>query len=371
MNPITITIAQTLKPVDDTRAFEKIACSITKRKSYEVNIIGFPSKNLEKKRKINYHFLPTFRRLSITRLMLQFIVFNMYRKQRPRLVITSSPELLIITVLYKLLFSCKMIYDIRENHALNIVSQGHYAKIVTPLIAFLVRMIETFSSYFCDHILLAESCYEHQLKFIHHSTFDILENKLSTMYQPSDKKSKNYRKLVFTGNLSETSGVMRAIELVKKIRFQLPDVTLTIIGHAPLKSFYKELKTIAETNDHIALVGGNRQVSHGEIMNLISSSNIMAIVSYQINPSNKNKLPTKIYEYLGMGIPYLTEESAHWTAETSNYPHCIPINFETPDVDEIVKRLNNHGKLHLPKVNEAFWNVEETLLLKIVEKVLS
>ncbi len=53
-----LVIASVLKPVTDTRMYEKIGRSIGQTKKYEVNIIGFYRKNLPVE--LNIKFNPIF-----------------------------------------------------------------------------------------------------------------------------------------------------------------------------------------------------------------------------------------------------------------------------------------------------------------------
>ena len=58
-----------LKPVTDSRAFEKVATSLAQTNKYEINIIGFWTKKIPDHSNIRFHPIFHFHRLSPRRLL--------------------------------------------------------------------------------------------------------------------------------------------------------------------------------------------------------------------------------------------------------------------------------------------------------------
>ena len=91
-----IVLASVLKPVDDTRMYEKIGVSLADRGNYEVYIIGYPSlhRYIES---TSIHFLPLkpFQRLSLQRLLAPFKILKKTIQVQPDLLIVNTHELLI------------------------------------------------------------------------------------------------------------------------------------------------------------------------------------------------------------------------------------------------------------------------------------
>ena len=58
-----IVLASLLKPVNDTRMFEKIGVSLAQSGQYEVHIIGYPSGTSVSEPNVHFHPLPRFKNI--------------------------------------------------------------------------------------------------------------------------------------------------------------------------------------------------------------------------------------------------------------------------------------------------------------------
>ena len=90
MTKKVISIVSVLKPVDDTRNYEKIATSIGNTNKYDINIIGFTSKNAKPHDSIIFHSLGTFPRLSWSRVYAPFKVYKYYLKVKPDAIFNNG-----------------------------------------------------------------------------------------------------------------------------------------------------------------------------------------------------------------------------------------------------------------------------------------
>ena len=117
----TIVIASVLKPVDDTRMFEKFGISLSDSGNYKVVIIGYPS--IVKPAYPNIDFIPLnpFKRLSIGRILAPFQVYSKLYKVKHDILIVNTHELLIVALLNRIIFGGKIVYDIQENYYRNIL----------------------------------------------------------------------------------------------------------------------------------------------------------------------------------------------------------------------------------------------------------
>ncbi len=137
-----IAIVSVLKPVDDTRNYEKLARSLGNTNKYAINIIGFWSKNIPSRHDITFHPVFRFGRTSIRRLFVPLIVWKKLLEVKPELIVVTCAELLPVMVLYKIIFGTKIIYDIQENYYRNIMYSGAYPALVRYPLAAGVRFVE-------------------------------------------------------------------------------------------------------------------------------------------------------------------------------------------------------------------------------------
>lgn len=370
MKKTRILLSSVLKPVNDTRMFEKIGASLTKLPQAEVHIAGFPGKLPTTSLPIIFHPFTYFKRLSWGRVNVQRQYWQLLRQLRPEVMLVSSHELLLTSLLFKLFYGGKIWYDVRENYFLNLTTQNNYSKIAKYLLAYTVRLLERVTAPFIQHFLLAEKSYATELPFIDHK-FTVLENKFKRL-SPDTLPEKNYPiqlnpdqvKLLYSGSISEMYGVFEAIELCRQLHQEHSGISLTIIGYCAIPKTLAQIKAIIRDKPYIRLIGGDQLVSHGDIVRQIEKSDV-GLLPYQPHPSTFNCTPTKLFEYLANALPVLVQENPYWAKRVNHYQAGIMINFRQFNAKELIYKMKNscfylHG---IP--TETLWETEEKRLLEL------
>jgi len=155
----SIALASILKPVEDTRMFEKFGLSLGQTNKYDVNIIGFTSKNIKKVDNVQFYPLFDFKRTSFLRLLAPWKILFLLFKVKPSVVVFNTPEILYVILLYKLLTGCKIIYDVQENYFRNIYYNENYIPLARILLAYSIRLKEWSGRWLIDKIIFAEDGY--------------------------------------------------------------------------------------------------------------------------------------------------------------------------------------------------------------------
>lgn len=305
-----IVLASVLKPVNDTRMFEKLGMSLANTGKYDVHIIGFPAA-FSASTPVAFHTFPTFKRISLSRWFASFRILKMMLRIKPSVIIITTHELLFAGVVAKMLSGTKLIYDVQENYYLNIRYTAAFPSLAKIPVAVWVRLKECVMSIFVDHFFLAEKIYATQLNFLKKHSTTVLENKAKEIKSSSLVRSP--LRLIFSGTLSKSTGVFKAIELAKMLHALDASVTLTIIGFATIEEERHEVQRVIGGCSFIQLIGGNQLVSHDDINDAISTSGV-GIVAYDLNPATKGRIPTKLYEYLAAGLAIIfMEPDQEWT----------------------------------------------------------
>lgn len=297
-------MASVLKPVDDTRMFEKLGPTLAEDQTFEVSIIGYPSTKAPTHAGLNLIQLPSFDRLSFKRFIIPWIVFRRINKLNPEVVIINTPELLFIGVLSRIFYGRKVIYDVLENYYRTIRFTPTYPFLLRSILAGFVRVVEVITSPFVHQFILAEKGYASELTFAKPNT--ILQNKLpkSISSKYLNQRSGGNSKLLFTGTLAISSGVFEAIRLCKELHNIDASISLTIIGYCAIPETLSEIKKEVSNSTFITLVGGDALVPHDKILEEISRAD-MGIIIYPPNPSTQSSISTKLYEYLALKLPVI------------------------------------------------------------------
>jgi glycosyltransferase involved in cell wall biosynthesis len=370
-NKSTVVIASVLKPVDDTRMYEKIGLTLAGSGKYDVHIIGCESSRVKNPSVTQHPFKP-FSRISIARLMAPWRIWYITFRLKPRVFIIATHELLYTALFLKMATGCKIIYDVRENYYWNILYTPAFPLLLKPFIAFYVRGKEILSARFIDHFLLAEKGYEAELKFPG-NRYTIVENKVRI--DPVERRTADYRiarnpiRLIFSGTLAETTGVFTAIDLAVKLHVIDDRVRLTIIGFCSQHRVLEKIRLLIQTRPFIRLIARDSPVPHAEIFSHIRESDF-GLVTYQINPSTMNSVPTKIYEYLGFRLPVLLVNHRPWVDFC--LPYSAAIVFDANHFDAaVIYRDMMERTFYTANPDTVYWEAEEPRLLAAVESVLT
>ena len=354
-------IASVLKPVDDTRMFEKLGLSIRESKKYRVNIIGFGVKNTPVQNGITFHTLYQGKRVSLGRLLVPVKFLVKLFRIKPELTIVCTPELLLPAVTYKIIHKSKLWYDVQENYRLNVKHQDAYLGILKPLLNLVIWLTETFSSLFVDQFLLAERGYAKELSFLDGQQL-ILENKFVGIKPLSRTSPAIETKMIFSGTCSKENGILEAISFVTTLNQCGYKVHLIIAGQVPDPQLLKFIENLVKEHHYISLIGGSTLLPHSTIMDLAAQADF-GLVAHQPNPSTENCIPTKVYEYLGLGLPIILQQHPYWESIVAPYQAAVVLDYQNFDPKRVWSQLQN-TKFYTNKPGaEITWEEEAQKLL--------
>ncbi len=363
-----IAIVSVLKPIDDTRMYEKIGLSLGESTKYDVKIIGFPANKAQYAPNINFFPLPFFKRLSPGRIRAHRYIRNLLRQLAPDLVIVTTAELLPMLIRLKKRLPFQLVYDVQENYSLNLSSQGFYPYPVAQLLGVWIRKMERKAAKSIDYFFLAEAVYAQQLTWLPDDRYSILENKCRMTLETTVRK-RGTRRLLFTGTLARQTGVLQAINLAKALHEADPEITLQIFGYAPDKKFRRRLLALIADLDFVHATGVDRLIPHQHVLNAIHEADA-GIICYPDHPSTRGKVPTKLYEYLAMELPiFIPSESALFD-RLKKYPAALPFDLQNVQPDQLLATWKTTHFYQISPGNEVTWKSQEHLLLKIINGLI-
>ncbi|WP_152425117.1 glycosyltransferase [Nafulsella turpanensis] len=363
-----VVLASLLKPVDDPRMFEKIGASLAETNKYAINIIGFSAKN--KVTHPNITFLPifNFRRLSLQRLLAPVLYWKKLLQVKPEVIIVNSPEILLVSCLFKTIFGGSIIYDVQENYMQNIIWSGSLPAPLRHPTAFGVRAVEILCKRMINHFIVAEKCYLTECSFIK-GNVSVLENKAISPAKernpPTIQKQTHPLKLLYSGTIAESYGIFDCIDLVEKLNDRGIDSVLTIIGYCPRKDTLKEVYQRLRNKPFVRLIGGESIVPHAQILDELQITDF-ALISYRLNPSNAGCFPTRIWECLAYKVPMLMKNEHPWVHLLDEFSAGLPLDFENPSPECFQFPLSFYHRKPIPP--SFFWESEKQKLLEALEK---
>ena len=361
-----IIIAGTLKPVSEPRSYKKIATSLA-RLGYQVDIIGaYPSAD----KTPNAIFLHphNYTRRGLKRFLLPWKIFRKITKIKPDILIVNTHELLLIGSIFRVLFRKRLIYDIRENYNYNLRYQGIYPEPIGWLLGSYVRFKEIIFSPFVDYFFLAEDCYRKEIGFIKTRKHLVLENKYIPEKLINFKEGNHSVEFLMSGTISILYGALEALKFISY--FSPEKYSMYIIGHCPSPALRTTLESNAQELDNLTVSLSADPVPHEELLEAINQ-NTVGILPYQANKSTKNKLPTKLFEYIGMGIPVLISPNSLWQRIIDQYKAGGVVDFnQVPNMDHISNSINLRKESNRIDLQNIMWESNESSLLNALKEVL-
>ncbi|UZR93783.1 hypothetical protein [Chondrinema litorale] len=360
-----ILLASTLKPLDDTRMYEKFGVSLSK--FYQVIILGFGSSKPKDQANIEFESLYKGESKSYIRFL---TLRNFHRKliyHQPDIIIVHSPELLPVAGWYALFHQVKIIYDVRENYFNNIRYQPNYSLILRYILSLTVRLMEYTSNIFVSSYILAEKCYHDEFSF-HKKNYQIIQNKFvlpEDLDKTSKEKSQSGFKFIYTGTISEVYGIWEAINFINQINKIEVSATLEIIGHVVSNNLLEKLNNAIRDKHYIQLQYGNPLVSHRIILEKLQKADF-AILPYKPNKSTWGCIPTKMFECIALEIPMLVQQNKNWENLCNSYPAAHFVDFSKLDPYELLEELKSKKFYKNKPQREVLWKEEEKKLLAFV-----
>lgn len=327
MRTIPILIASVLKPLKDPRAYYRFGLSLRETNKYQINIIGFSTKNEADEKNIKFHPLFLEKRKGFARIFAGYIFFKVYKKERPSLSILCTWELIPSAILCKMLFGGKLIYDVQENYALNISYNRTLKGIKKWFAKNLVLLIEYSAKHFIDHYIFSEQCYKHE-KPAFKPCF-VLENKYYGPVPnniPSKKLHLPNLRFLISGTITEVYGIKEALQWFLELQQSLPEISLHIIGHCPLPDFGKMLSVLAKENNGILLQISSQPVPYEQILEAYAEADLVLLPYHQI-PSISPKIPSKFFECLALVKPFLYSPNLLWKSFAEKYQAGLEVDF--------------------------------------------
>jgi len=360
-----ILIASFLKPVNDIRSYEKIAQSLATNSSYSVYCIGYPAKIELSDNKVKLLPLSYFNKSGFSRVMARWEAYKLYVKVKPELIIVNSPDLLLVTCAYKILFGAKIIYDIRENYFRNLWFQKNYFWGLRHALALLVRTKEIILSPLFSHFLLAEKVYKNQIPFIGKRFVTIANKSLAPAINHEKKPKLEKLQFLISGTIASEYGIFEGINFFTKFAKTNPNSQLKIIGYCASNQLFKKLIQAGVSNPSIIVEIERQPVAHSKIEQAIIKSDF-GLLPYQKNQSIEGKWPTKIYEYMAAKLPIIIQENETWNAfiednsagVSINYLNLLSLNMPT---------LFNREFYISPLPKSIYWTSIEAKLISVVE----
>lgn len=364
-----IAIASVLKPVDDTRLYEKLAVSLADTGDFHVDIIGFRSSINPNYNNISFYPVFCFQRLHPMRLLSGLRLLKLLVKLKPDLLIITTHELLFAASLYKLLFGKAVIYDVCENYYRNIAYGTGFNYLIRPMLSSFVRLKERMTKPLINHYFLAEQAFLEEMPFMRDRA-TVIENKcLQLSSREKNVRNDNEIKFLFSGTIAKEYGIFEAIMFSNTLNQSGFNNRLVIIGRCAHAETLEQLKLSVMGHSHIEMMVDSYPISHQLIIDKMLESDF-GLLPYNLAPHIKSRFPTKIYEHLAVKLPIIITDNPPWTKFCKEHSAGISIDFSNYSSYKVIDLIKNTCFFEKTDYEDILWKPEGKKVISVIKALL-
>lgn len=364
----------------DTRILYK-ECASLAREFEEVLLIA-PAEMDSEFSRVKIVKIPQFKNRLLRILGGNAIAFLKAKEINAKIYHFHDPEFVIWALFLKLLTRSKVIYDVHEDYYTSILEKKWLkGRLWKRAFASLFSFLEKRVSSFFDAVVLAEEYYADSFAGTNKRIVKILNYPLSTESHEEMNFKKNAFSVVYGGTVSETRGLWNILGTALALARRTSRFKVYIIGKFSSESLLKQAeKFIRENNLHafIDIVGGDKYVRR-EVMDLYLKSMDLGLFLPPVSKHYERKLPTKFFEYMLAGIPFVVTDFPEWHKfvqengcgiavqpnDFFNIANMIEYYMEHPSER---KRMGINGRENALK--KYSWRSEEEKLLRLYRELL-
>ena len=267
----------------------------------------------------------------------------------------------------------RVIFDSHENYTIQINGKDYIPAILRKFISKFYYYYETYSIKKYDAVIFpctynSQNPFENRAaKTIFIDNFPMLEE----LYHSFDESSEKDKDAVcYVGTLTEDRGITNITEAAYEA-----GVKLVLGGTFPSTSYENEVCNKSE----FSCVDFRGYLNRKEVLEIYRKCRIGLSTLLNVGQYNKgDHFPTKVYEYMAMGLPVILTDSRHVREVLKTYEIGIPVNPDDPKEiaeainyllknPELARKMGRDGRL---AIKEKFnWNIEEQKLIALYESL--
>jgi glycosyltransferase involved in cell wall biosynthesis len=298
----------TAHPVSDVRVFYRECCSLAKA-DYEVYLV-VPCRESGLKDGVYVHAYPRAKNRIVRKLFMPWIALWLALKTRSAIYHYHDPEFMFIGFVLKWVFGKKVVLDIHESYAKQIMSKYWLPKWSRKLVVIFYKFLEKTFTY-GQALILANlgSVPDYPPSAYLVRNYPLPDEKLIAKVDRRPKIS-DVPLLIYIGGIAVIRGADVYVELASKLAEHGYNFRMMIIGQDHENCVEKLNLKIKELNlqDKVSFSG---HMKYSEVMELVAQATIGLCLFLPL-PHNTASLSTKILEYMMMGVPVLASNFDGW-----------------------------------------------------------
>jgi len=369
-----VCLFSTVQLPDDVRLFHR-ECKSLVNSVYDVHLV-VPCEKSELRDGVQLHAIPRLRNRLIRMTIMPWIAMCKALKTKASIYHFHDPELLPVGLVMRWGLSKKVVFDMRESTARQIISKEWLPKWSRKVVSLCYRVIEHVCLKGIAVIAANDKSVEENEPCYLVRNFPAIDEELMTNAMEMDRRLEQPL-LVYVGRVAKIRGALLYVELAKRLLERGYSFRMMIIGTYE-ENFGQHLKAkVREVNlqDTVTVTG---HMDYREAMKLVSRA-VIGLSILEPAPNFTVCLAGKIVEYMMCGTPVLCSRFDHWRAYVEGERTGLMV--DPNNIEEVVKvceqmlsnpdELAAMGKRGMEVVRTKYnWDTEFKVLLQCYEDLL-
>lgn len=292
-------------------------------------------------------------------------------KARPQVAHFHDPELILIAILLKM-FGIRVIYDVHEDLPKQVLSKPYIPVGFRPFASWIVACLERMSTKCFDAVVLAGETLSP--RFPSDKSVVVHNYPLADEFQVCEGAPRSRRTgatLVYVGGVTEKRGILTTLEAMA--RLGRPEIKLILAGACQPPELLETLKKHKAWPQVEYLGWADRNT----VADALARADI-GLVTLHSEPNYIQSYPTKMYEYMAAGLPFIASNFDFWRGLLKGYDCCTFADAESSiSVAGAVETLLNDAKRRelmahegQRAISEKFsWSHEEEVLVGLYQRI--
>lgn len=223
------------------------------------------------------------------------------REIRPSVVHIHDPELIPLAILWKLIHRCPAIFDAHEDLPKQVAGKPYLPRFLRAAVALAARALEMAADQALDCVVAATPSIAHNFRS---KPVTLVQNfpwlrDFPERVEPTESDNVT---ISYVGGITRERGCMEMLEAALKSKFR-PELVLAGAATTDMRA-----EMAARAHMGITYLG---LLPPSSIPQIISNSRAGLILLHPF-PNNFESQPTKIFEYMATGRPFIASNFDYW-----------------------------------------------------------
>jgi len=301
-----VLIITTVHIWNDTRIFFKEALSLVKN-GFKVTLIAISDQG-SKFQRDNVRIYAMKRKRRHLRWINWMQIIRILLKEKSEVFHLHDPELMPLAVLLRL-FKRKIVFDIHEDFRKQIMDKEWIPKYFRMPLSRIFAVMESILPNICDRIILAEDYYLNN--FNNSLNIKVIHNYPKVPLQCKNNYQFDSFKMVYVGDVRRIRGIMQYVDILNNLLKKQLNVRLLIIGSFADGKLKREISDFVKWEKIEYKVEFLGRIPYDETHSIIKNCDLGLALLHPIG-NYLNSYPTKIFEYMSLGLPVLASNFKLW-----------------------------------------------------------